>query len=94
MKPSLILLRSYISPLLLQRLTPESSEKIYELEDVVKSFDDLQKATRSAYQLSSSQHLFGFLVFGFDVAWNVGVDAWRFHWQNAGEPPEGAEGAL
>lgn len=58
MKPSLILLQCYISPLLLQRLTSENSEKIYELEDVVKSFDDLQKATRFALQFSSSQHLF------------------------------------
>lgn len=70
MKPPLISLQCYISPLLLQRLTPENSEKIYELEDVVKSFDDLQKATRFALQFL----VFFLPFFGLDVALSIGVD--------------------
>ncbi|XP_075883469.1 unconventional myosin-Vc [Nelusetta ayraudi] len=40
------LLSGVVQEDVLLELTPENSEKIYELEDVVKSFDDLQKATR------------------------------------------------
>lgn len=53
MKLCLMLLQCFILTLLLQRLTPDHSEKIYELEDVVKSFDDLQKAARFVLHVSS-----------------------------------------
>lgn len=33
----------------LQSLSPENSEKIYEVEDVLEAFDGLHKAARSDY---------------------------------------------
>lgn len=37
----------------LHRLNPDTSEKIYEVEDVLEAFDGLQKAARSDVTTSS-----------------------------------------
>lgn len=64
-KLSVTLQQWYMLSLLLQRLIPDNSEKIYELEDVVNSFDDLQKVARSVLLAVLAWFFFFLFVFLF-----------------------------
>lgn len=68
----------------LQRLNPENSEKIYEVEDVLEAFDGLHQAARSDYTRNFITYK-RYIRSGFDF---------HLRLQNHGGPPEGAEGAL